>query len=55
MIFKRVSKSIFFQSNKFKGYENKKKKDGKEVAKYLMVFNLLKVIHRFPGKKHLRT
>ena len=32
-----------------------KAKDGKEVAKSLMRYNLLKIIHLFPGKKHLRA
>ena len=52
MIFKGVSESIFFQSNKFTAC---KIKDGKKVANYLMVFNLLKIIHPCQGKKHLRT
>ena len=50
MILKRVSESIFFQSNKFTTY---KIKDEKEVANSLMAFNLLKIIHTFQGKKHL--
>ena len=52
MILERVSESIFFQNNKFTAC---KIKDGKEVANSLMVFNLLKIIHPFQGKKHLRT
>ena len=50
MILKRVSESIFFQINKFTEY-----KFTKEVAKFLMAFNLLKIIHSFQGKKHLRS
>ena len=52
MILKRVSESIFFQSNKFTAC---KVKDEKEVANSLMAFNLLKIIHPFQGKKRLRT
>ena len=52
MILKIVSESIFFKSNKFNAC---KIKDGKEVANSLMIFNLLKIIHPFKGKKHLRT
>ena len=52
MIFKRVSESIYFQSNKF---TTCKVKDEKEVASSLMTFNLPKIIHPFQGKKHLRT
>ena len=51
IILKRVSENIFFQSNKFKAY---KVKDEKEVANSLMAFNLLKIIHPFQDKKHLR-
>ena len=43
MILKRVSESIFFQSNKFTVC---KVRDGKE-AKCLMVFNLYKIIYPF--------
>ena len=50
MILKRVSESIFFQINKFTAC-----KFTKEVANSLMAFNLLKIIHPFQGKKHLRT
>ena len=52
IILKRVSESIFFQSNKFTAC---KVKDEKEVTNYLMVFNLLSIIHPFQGNKHLRT
>ena len=52
MNLKRVSESIFFQSNKFTGY---KVKNEKEVANSLMVFNLLKITHLAQGKKNLRT
>ena len=48
MILKRVIQSIFFQSNKFTGC---KVNDEEEVANYLIVFNLLKIIHPFQGKK----
>ena len=44
MILKRVIQSIFFQSNKFTG---RKVNDEEEVANYLIVFNLLKIIHPF--------
>ena len=50
MILKRVS--IFFQGNKFTAC---KVKDGKGVAKSLMVFNLLKIIQSFQCKKYLGT
>ena len=46
MILKRVSESIFFQSNKF---TTGKVKGEKMVANYLMVFNLLKSTHLFQG------
>ena len=52
MILKRVSESIFFQNNKFTAC---KVKDGKEVASSLMILNLLRIIHPFQGKKHLRA
>ena len=52
MILKRVSESIFFQSSKYIAY---KVKEGKETAKSLVAFHLLKIVHTFPGKKHLRT
>ena len=49
---KRVSASIFSQSNKFPAC---KVKYGKEVAKSLMVFNLCKIIHPFENNKCLWT
>ena len=52
MTLKRVSESVFLQSNTFRAC---KVKDGKEVAESLTVFNLLKIIHIFHGNKHLRT
>ena len=52
MILKRVSETIFFQSNKSTAC---KVKDEKEVANSLMAFNLLKIIHPFQGKKHIST
>ena len=51
-ILKRVSKNIFFQSNKLTAC---KVKDGKEESNFLIVFNLLKIIHPLQGKEHLRT
>ena len=50
MTLKRVNESIFFQINKFTAC-----KITKEVANSLMAFNLLKIIHPFQDKKHLRT
>ena len=52
MILKRLSEIIFFPRTKFRAC---KVKDGKEMANSLMKFNLLKIIHQFQGKKHLRT
>ena len=52
MILKRVNESVFFQSNKFTAC---RVNDGREVANYLMVFNLQKIIHPIQGKNHLRT
>ena len=52
MILKKVSESIFFQINIFTAC---KFKDKKEVTNFLMVFNLLKIIHPFQGKKDLKT
>ena len=52
MILKRVSESIFFQSSKFTACYVK---HGKEGANTLMLFNLLKTIPPFQGKKHLWT
>ena len=40
MFLKRFSETIFFQSNKLTAY--KVERDGKEVASFFMVFNLLK-------------
>ena len=50
MILKSVVE--IFQSNTFTAY---KVKDEKEVVDCLIEFNLLKIIHPYPGKKHLRT
>ena len=44
---KGVSESISFQSKKFTAC---KVKDEKEVANFLMAFNLLKIINPFQGK-----
>ena len=52
MVLKRVSESIFFQCNNFTAC---KVKDGNEVANSLMIINLLKIIHPFQGKKHLKA
>ena len=43
---------IFFRSNKFTAC---KVRDGKGVAKSLMVFILRKIIHPFKNKRYLRT
>ena len=48
---KRVSERIIFQSIKFIVC---KVKDQKIVAESLVAFSLLKIIHPFQGKKHLR-
>ena len=45
---------IFFQSKKFTACKIKDEKD-ETIFCILMVFNLLKIIHPFEGKKHLRT
>ena len=45
---------IFFQSKKFKAFKIKGEKE-ETIFYFLMVFNLLKVIHPFESKKHLRT
>ena len=52
MILKSVSEYFFFQINIFTAF---KFKDKNEVANSSMAFNLLKIIHPFQGKKHLRT
>ena len=49
---KRGKESILFQSNKFTGG---KVRDGKDVAKSLVVFNLGTIIHPFQSKKNLRA
>ena len=51
-ILKRLSKSIFFQTNTFTAC---KVKDENEVANSLMVLYLHQFNHLFQGKKHLRT
>ena len=48
MILKRVSENFSIRSNKFVAC---KVSDGKDVAKFLMVLNQLRIIYRFPGKK----
>ena len=52
MTLKRMRESISFESNWFIAC---KIKDETKVAKSLIVFNLLKIIHPFQAKKHLRT
>ena len=47
-----LKKSISFQSYIFTAYQVK---DGKELARSLLVFNLLKIIHPFQNKNYLRT
>ena len=49
---KSVRECIFFQSNKFTAC---KVRNGKGVAKSLMVFDLHQIVHPFKNKKHLRT
>ena len=45
---------IFFQSKKFAAWKIKDEKE-KIIFYFLVVFNLLKIIHPFESKKHLRT
>ena len=45
---------IFFQSKKFAASKIKDEKD-ETIFYFLMVFNLLKVIHPSESKKHLTT
>ena len=45
---------IFFQTKKFTACKMKNEKE-KTFFYFLMVFNLLKIIHSFESKKHLRT
>ena len=52
IILKRVSKSIFLQSNKFTACTVR---DKKEVKKSLMVFNTCKIIYPIQSKRYLRT
>ena len=52
IILKKGNESIFFQSSKFTAC---KVKHQEEVANSVMVFNLLKIIYPFQGKKYLRT
>ena len=49
---KSVREYIFYQSNKFTAC---KVRDGKGAAKFLMLFNLRKIIHPFKNKKYLRA
>ena len=44
---------IFFQSKKFTACKVKDEKE-ETIFYFLMVFNLLKIIHLFESKKHLR-
>ena len=45
---------IFFQNKKLTAYIIKDEKEETFIS-FLMVFNLLKIIHPFESKKHLRT
>ena len=45
---------IFFQSKKFTACKIKDEKE-ETIFHFLMVFNLLKIIHSFESKKHLRA
>ena len=45
---------IFFQGKKFTACKIKDEKE-ETIFYFLMVFNLLKIIHPFESKKHLRT
>ena len=45
---------IFFQSKKFTASKIKDEKE-ETIFYFLMMFNLLKIIHRFESKKHLKT
>ena len=49
---KRMRESIHLQSNKFTTF---KVRDGIEVTKSFMVFNLRNIIHLFQSKKYSRT
>lgn len=52
MILKRVSETIFFQSNKSAGC---KVKDEREIGSSLKAFSVPKIIHLFQGTNHIRT
>ena len=45
--------TIFFRSKKLTACKIKDEKD--EIFFYFLVFNLLKIVHLFESKKHLRT
>ena len=45
---------IFFQSKKFMACKIKDEKEEIKVY-FLIVFNLLKIVHPFESEKHLRT
>ena len=45
---------IFFQSKKFTACKIKREKE-EAIFYFLTAFNLLKIIHPFESKKHLRT
>ena len=49
-----VTVMIFFQSKKFTASKIKAEKE-ETIFYFLMVFNLLKIIHPFESKKHLST
>ena len=52
IILKSAKESILFQRNTFTAYNVR---NGKEVAKSLMIFNLCKIIHSLQSKKDLKT
>ena len=49
-----VTAMIFFQSKKFTACKIKGEKE-ETIFYFLIMFNLLKIIHPFESKKHLRT
>ena len=52
IILKSMKESFFFQRNTFTACNVR---DGKEVTKSLMIFNLCKIIHSLQSKKDLKT
>ena len=49
-----LTEVIFFQSKKLTAFKLKDEKE-ETIFYFLMVFNLLKIIHPFESKKHLKT